>query len=405
MKYEDSWRVLVVNCGSSSLKYKLIDLPRERELVAGEAERVGIATNSSPLIRHRVLNEERTVEADLPDHVAAFRKVLKLISEDTRKNGLINYQAFAHRYVHPGNFFSSTVKVNTGVLLKLRKTWDLAPIHNPISYRLIDLCRKDFPGIPQFAVFDTSFHRTIPRELSTYSLPGRFIRKYGLKRIGFHGISHSYVSREACGFLGRKFSAQKIISCHLGTGGSSVCAVREGRSLDTSMGFTPLEGLVMNTRVGDVDLGAVFYLMSRDNLSARDAEFILNKKSGLLGIVDVSSDLRDIISAGDADAKARVGFSMYIKRVRKYIGFYSLLLKKADLLIFTDSIGINTPLVRDKVCEGLEVFGLRLDKVKNERYSGGIADISGEGSQTRILVVPTNEELMIAREAYRSRNR
>ncbi|MFA6636550.1 MAG: acetate/propionate family kinase [Candidatus Omnitrophota bacterium] len=393
--------MLVLNCGSSSLKYKVVSLPDGSELVRGEAERVGIKTQGKTRIIHSVLGEERAVEAPLPDHSVALQEVLGLIAEDSKANKDIHFEAFAHRYVHPGTFFAKPVTVSRAVLAKLKKTFPLAPIHNPISYRLIEFCHKQYPEVRQFVVFDTSFHRTIPPSFSAYAINRKVAAKYGIKKVGFHGISHRYVMEEAGKFLGKDPRLLRIISCHLGTGGASVCAIKGGRSINSSMGFTPLEGLMMNTRCGDVDSGALLNLMFREKLSSEDAEKVLNNKSGVLGIYSASSDLRDVIRGMNTDKRAKMTFEMYARRVRTYVCFYALILKKADVLIFTDSLGMVSPILRQSVCGGMELIGVSLDKDKNEKYAKGISDISSELSETRVLIVPTDEEIMIAREAYK----
>ncbi|MEI8176410.1 MAG: acetate/propionate family kinase [Candidatus Omnitrophota bacterium] len=397
-----SVNILMFNCGSTSLRYRIISMPGETEILAGKAERIGMKTQESALINHYYRGRKRTITMDLPDHAAAFLKAMDLIREDAAKDPEVRFDAFAHRYVHPGSYFTKTTKVDKIVLRKLKDTLELAPIHNPTSYKLIDLCDQHFPQVQQLIVFDNSFHSTIPKELSTYALPARLTKKYGLKKVGFHGISHEYAMQEACKLLGSAVKEQRIISCHLSAGGSSICAIDRGKSINNSMGFTPLEGLIMNTRSGDLDLGTVFYIMSRENFSADDIETILNKKSGILGIFKYSSDLRDVIKNMETDPAAKMAFSMYVKRVRKYISFYMLLLKKADALVFTDDIGMGFPVVRRAVCEGLGFYGLELDQEKNTAYVDGLADISTTKSQTRIIIVPINEELMIARQAYKA---
>jgi acetate kinase len=402
MRYKkNNTNILVFNCGSSSLKYKLIAMPSEEELISGEAQRVGVKAEEISCVTHCVLGQTRSIKVALADHVAAFKKVIELINDDFKKNKKLKFNAFAHRYVHPGNFFNKTTLIDKGALKKLKDTLELAPIHNPIVYKIIELCSIEFPEIPQFAIFDTAFHSTIPKEFSTYAINSKIARKYGLHRVGFHGISHKYVMQQACSFLKRDCKLQKIISCHLGTGGSSVCAIEAGKSINNSMGFTPLEGLMMNTRCGDLDLGLLFYIMFKEGFSSRQAEDILNKKSGILGIFNTTSDLKDALRLIKKDKKAKMVFDMYARRVKKYIGFYALILKKCDILIFTDSMGVSMPILREKICQGLECFGIHLDRKLNEKYKGGVCDISGTGSQTRILIVPTNEEIMIAKEAYK----
>ncbi|MDD5567724.1 MAG: acetate/propionate family kinase [Candidatus Omnitrophica bacterium] len=393
--------ILTLNCGSSSLKYKIIRMPDEECLVEGEAERVGIKTQGESLISHSVSGKTKIVKTELGNHSVALRKILALIKIDAQENKEITFDIFAHRYVHPGNFFAKPVKISKPVLKKLKETLSLAAIHNPITYGLIEFCYKEYRTVEQFAVFDTAFHRGIPPEFSTYALPVKISKKYGLKKIGFHGISHQYVTEEACRFLKRNIKFQKVISCHLGTGGSSVCAINRGKSVNTSMGFTPLEGLVMNTRCGDLDLGIIFYIMSKERFSPVETENILNKKSGILGIFSSSSDLRDVVDNIGADPRAKIAFDMYARRVKAYIGFYALILKKTDILVFTDSLGVGMPLLRESICDNMAFLGISLDREKNKTYRNGICELSSAQAQTKILVVPTNEELMIARETYK----
>ncbi|MFH0920498.1 MAG: acetate/propionate family kinase [Fibrobacterota bacterium] len=402
MKSENKTRnILVLNCGSSSLKYKVLRMPDETELIAGEAERVGIRTQATPLVTHRAFGKTRTLTVDLPDHASAFRKALELIAEDTAQNPGAAFHAFGHRYVHPWTFFDKTTRVDDAVISQLRKTLPLAPIHNPISFSLIEVCRQDYAHIPQFIIFDTAFHSTIPEELRAYALPKRVVQRHGLRKYGFHGISYQFVMSEACRFLNRDMATQRLIGCHLGTGGSSVCAVRDGKSIMTSLGFTPLEGLVMNTRSGDMDLGLMFSLMFRNNLSCDDVEALLNKKSGVLGVFGASSDMRDVVKKIADDPRAALAFALYTRRVKKYAGYGGLLLEKADALIFTDTLGVQVPEVRSEICKGLDYLGIRIDETKNRAYTDGNADVSAEGSETRILVIPTDEEILIARETYR----
>jgi acetate kinase len=402
MKYKGKTiNILVLNCGSSSLKYKIINMPQEKTLVQGEAERVGIKTQETSVITHVACGRKIIIKTLLPDHSTALKSVLKLIVNDKKNNKDIKFDIFAHRYVHPGRFFTKPCVVNSPVLEKLKETLPLAAIHNPISYKLIKFCRDEYASINQYVVFDTAFHRTIPPQFSTYAMPIDVMKKYGLRRIGFHGISHRYVMEEACRFLGRDKATQRIISCHLGAGGSSICAILNGESVNNSMGFTPLEGLMMNTRCGNVDPGLLFYIMFKEFISPEETEKILNRKSGILGVFNTSSDLRDVINDIQGDKKAKMTFDMYVHRVRTYIGFYSLILKKADILVFTDSLGVELPVLRESVCDSMDFLGIAIDKEKNIKYKKGINDISLPASETRILVIPSDEEIMIAREAYK----
>ena len=352
MKYNS--KILVINCGSSSLKYKLIEMPSKNEILTGEAERVGIKTANESTITHVVKDKRRVINLKLDSHKDAFVHAMELISEDGLNDESIRIDMFAHRYVHPGFHFNKTMLIDGDVYIKLKDTMDFAPLHNPISFSLIEICRDKYGDIPQYAVFDTTFHTTIPEELKTYALPRQLAGKYNLKRIGFHGISHKFVTGEACRFLGVPVKNQKIISLHLGTGGASVCAVRYGKSINSSMGFTPLEGLIMNTRSGDIDMGMFFQLMYNENLSLEEAEKVLNNKSGVLGIFKHSSDLRDVINSLDHSPRAKLTYNMFIKRIRKYLGYNLLLLQKADILIFTDSLGYCSPLIRESICRGFD---------------------------------------------------
>lgn len=392
---------LVINCGSSSLKFRLICMPEEKEIAGGEATRVGTLGSQQSSIQYTSNGSTRTVTVAMKDHSAAFRAVISLLAQESKRDNRIFYDCFAHRFVHPGPVFSHTTLIDSGVIAKLKKTINLAPIHNEISLKLIETCAQEFSGTPQFAVFDTAFHRTIPKEFATYALPEELTQKYHLRRIGFHGISHKYVMEESCRMLGKDPSTQKIISCHLGSGGSSVCAIKDGKSLNNSMGFTPLEGLMMNTRCGDLDIGVLFHIMAKNGLTADDAEKLLNFNSGILGVFNASSDMRDVAKEADSSKKAVLTMDMYIRRIRKYVGYYSLLLKKADIMVFTDTLGIEMPLLRERICEGMECFGLVLDKKTNRVSEYKNTDLTGAGSETRILAIPTNEEIMIARESYK----
>lgn len=401
MKSDTGATILVINSGSSSLKYRVVRMPEEKEYASGEAIRIAARTAVQPAILHSVKGKNRTVNLPLPDHVAALRAVISLLTEDAREHPELSFDCFAHRYVHPGTHFSRAAHLNRESIARLEKTISLAPIHNTVSLRLIETCAREHGDIPQYAVFDTSFHRTIPRECASYALSEELVRKHHLRKIGFHGLSHRFVMEESCRFLGREPATQKIISCHLGSGGSSVCAIAHGRSINNSMGFTPLEGLMMNTRCGDLDISVLLHAMEEHQLSPEAAENMLNHKSGILGVFSSSSDMRDVVGKLDTDEKARMVFEMYVRRVRKYIGYYSLLLKKTDILVFTDTLGIELPPLRASICEGLDCFGIRLDTAKNNVAAYRISDLTAEGSEAKVLAIPTNEEIMIAREAFK----
>ena len=396
-----SKKILVLNCGSSSLKYKIISMPSEEVILFGEAQRVGNRSQEASTIIHTVMGNTRIVEVSMPDHGVALKKVLELIAEDAGEDKTIGFDLFAHRYVNPGSIFNKPQKIDADTLKKLGETLPFAPLHNPIIYNLVKFCHNEFPKIEQIVVFDTSFHKTIPPEFSTYALSRKITKKYNIRKIGFHGLSHQYVMEEACRILDVKQSSQKIISCHLGTGGSSICAIENGKSINNSMGFTPLEGLMMNTRCGDVDTGLLFYLMFKEQFSSEETEAILNKKSGILGVFNDSSDLRDVIRHVSSNVKAKMAFNMYVRRVRAYIGFYSLILKKANIVIFTDSLGCESAPLREAICADMGCLGVAIDRTKNADYRQGIGMISSDKSDAKILIIPTDEEKMIVRKAYK----
>ena len=376
-------------------------MPDETDIVNGEAQRVGIKSADTSLITHTVKGHNSILNADLPTHVDAFKKVIQLIFKAHENDKDIYFDCIAHRYVNSGEHFSGTSRIFPEDLEKLQETFDITPLHGPIIFEVIKFCSEEYRDIPQFILPDNGFHSNIPTKYSTYALPVDLIKKHHIKRMGYHGISHQYVMQEACKFLNREAQTLKIISCHLGTGGSSVCAIQYGKSVNSSMGFTPLEGLMMNTRSGDIDAGMIFNVMYNNGLSATDAETILNKKSGVLSIFKESSDLRDAVKGRDKNPNAKMALEMYVRRIKKYIGNYMIQLKKTDVLIFTDTLGVGTPAIRNAVCEGLEYFGIRIDKHLNKDYQSGIADISMAGSEVKVLIVPNNEELMIAREVFK----
>ncbi|MEI7905603.1 MAG: acetate kinase, partial [Candidatus Firestonebacteria bacterium] len=295
MTSKDKLNILVFNPGSSSVKYRLIKMPEEKDLITGEAERVGIKTQGESFISHTLRGKKKTLKAYMPDHASAFREIMKTLEADTKNDPDLKVGAFAHRYVHPGKLYNKTIKLDRQELKDLKSTFDLAPLHNPVSHSFMEFC-GNYPGeVPQYAVFDTAFHAKMPPENYTYAIPEKLALKHGIRRVGFHGISHEFVTAEACKFLKREYRLQKIISCHLGTGGASIAAIRDGSSISNTMGFTPLEGLVMNTRSGDLDISALLHLMDFNNYSIKQADEALNKKSGVLGAYGLSSDLRDVI--------------------------------------------------------------------------------------------------------------
>ncbi len=390
--------VLVLNCGSSSLKYRLIEMPSERERAGGEAQRVGPPTAEPPKIFHNVDGRNETHETPMPDHATAFERVVELLG---RQEGLIP-DVIGHRVVHGGARFSAPAVIDENVLQDLDGLRDLAPIHNPPATDLIHACVRRYPSLPEVAVFDTAFHATLPACASTYALPAHLRDDLGLRKYGFHGISHQYVVEEAARFLERPREGLTAVSCHLGSGGASLCAVRDGRSVDNSMGVTPLQGLVMSTRCGDLDPALTLRLLAQNTGDANAVERLLNKESGLLGLSRFSGDIRDLLSRlpNGNEHHLHRALQVYLWRVRKYLGAYLAVVGEADAVIFTDTIGEDVPYVRWAVCADLDVFGLRLDADRNEAVASLPADIAADDSPVRILVIRTNEELAIARHVY-----
>jgi len=391
--------VLVFNCGSSSLKYRLIRMPEENEIAGGEAQRVGPRTAEPPRILHRVRGETETHLADMPDHAAAFDQVMALLGQ----GGNMMPDVVAHRVVHGGGRFDRAALVSDASLAELEAVKSMAPIHNPPAMKLIYACRERYPSLPQVAVFDTAFHDRMPGYALEYALPRPLVETYGIRKYGFHGISHGYVTTEAARLLGKPLDEFSGVSCHLGSGGASLCAVVNGRSVDNTMGYSPLQGLIMSTRCGDLDPAVVLRMfhLEGDDISA--VEKVLNKNSGVLGLSGESADIRDVLAAavgtaGDND-RAALAREVYLWRLRKYLGAYLTVAGSADAVVFTDTIGETVPAVRWAVCAGLEVFGLKLDALLNSVVERLPADVAAADSAVRALVIATNEEISIAREA------
>jgi acetate kinase len=393
-------KVLVINCGSSSLKYQLINMENEHVLAMGICERIGI---EGSFLKHQPGDGAKiTIENPMPTHTEAIQSVIDALIDS--KHGVIKsmseINAVGHRVVHAGEKFATSVVLNKEVKDALTECIELAPLHNPPNIIGIEACEKIMPGIPMVGVFDTAFHQTMPKEAYIYALPYELYEKYKIRRYGFHGTSHKYVSEKAAEFLGKPLSELKLVTCHLGNG-ASVAAVDKGKSIDTSMGFTPLEGLVMGTRAGDMDPAIVTFLQDKENLTSEEVNNLLNKKSGVLGISKLSSDFRDIeVAAKDGNENAKLALEVYNYRVKKYVGAYMAAMNGADAIIFTAGLGENSDLVREAVCKDMEFFGIKIDPEKN-KVRGKLTDISAEGSRVKVLIVPTNEELMIARDTKR----
>lgn len=394
-------KILIINAGSSSLKYQLIDMDNENVLAKGNAERIGIKDS---LLTHEVMGKEKfKISKNFNDHTEAIKEVIKtLISAD---KGVITDMseigAVGHRVVHGGERFKESVLIDDEVMDAIRANIDLAPLHNPANIMGIEACMKIMPGVPMSAVFDTAFHQTMPREAFLYAIPYESYLKHGIRRYGFHGTSHKYVSLRAAQILNRPIEELKIVTCHLGNG-SSIAAVKHGKSIDTSMGFTPLDGLPMGTRSGSIDPAIVSYLMEKEDLTIDEASEYLNKQSGVLGISGVSSDFRDLAdAAADNVERAKLALEVFNYKVKKYIGEYAAAMGGIDCVVFTAGIGENTPEIREESCQGLEFLGIKVDPVKNnskEIQTSKEGIVSTDDTPVKVLVVPTNEELMIARE-------
>ncbi len=394
-------KVLVINCGSSSLKFQLIDSETERCLAKGLCERIGI--DGSMITYSPADGEKEKTVTPMPDHTEAIRLVLEALTNPGTGvvSSLEEIGAVGHRVVHGGERFAKSVVIDDEVLAAVEECNDLAPLHNPANLIGIDACRKLMPDTPMVGVFDTAFHQTMPEEAYLYGLPYEYYQKYKIRRYGFHGTSHSYVSGRAAEVLGKSYENLRIIVCHLGNG-ASVSAVKNGRCVDTSMGLTPLEGLMMGTRSGDIDPAIIEFLAHKENKDIEGILTVLNKKSGVLGLSDnLSSDFRDLEAGYDrGDENAIRTLKAFCYRVAKYIGAYTAAMNGVDVICFTAGVGENAPLVRSFVCEYLGYLGVRLDEEANQKR-GEDTVITTPDSKTTVMVIPTNEELAIARETVR----
>ena len=392
--------VLVINCGSSSLKYQLFSMAGEQVLAKGLVERIGLSGAS---INHSGTGKEKIkIERPLENHKQAISLVLETLT-DSQYGSLERYEdidAIGHRVVHGGEAFASSVKIDASVMAAVRANIDLAPLHNPPNITGIEACNEILPGVPQVAVFDTAFHQTMPDYAFLYGLPYDLYKNHGIRRYGFHGTSHQYVSQRAAALVGRPLADLKTISCHLGNG-ASITAVKGGQSVETSMGFTPLEGLIMGTRSGDIDPAIIFYMMKELGMSADDVNQILNKESGVYGISGVSSDFRDLEKAVAAgNERAALALKTFYYQVVKYVGAYAAVMNGVDTIVFTAGLGENSREAREIICQDLGYLGVKLDADKNNTGSKE-AEISADNSAVKVFVIPTNEELMIARDTMR----
>ena len=388
-------KILVLNCGSSSIKYKLFDMTTKEVLAQGGIEKIGLVGSFLKLTLPN--GEKKILEKDIPEHTAGIEFILNtLVSPEYGAiKSLDEINAVGHRMVHGGERFSESVLLNKEVLDAFIACNDLAPLHNPANLKGVNAVSAILPNVPQVGVFDTAFHQTMPDYAYMYAIPYELYEKYGVRRYGFHGTSHRYVSQRVCEFLGVDPKGKKIITCHIGNGGS-ISAIKDGKCIDTSMGLTPLAGLVMGTRSGDIDAGAVTFIMEKEGLNATGVSNLLNKKSGVLGVSGVSSDMRELEAAVAAgNPKAILAEKMYFYRIKKYIGAYAAALGGVDIILFTGGVGENQANCRSEVCEGLEFMGVKIDLEKN-KVRGEEAIISADDSKVTVAVIPTDEELMIA---------
>lgn len=388
-------KVLVLNCGSSSIKYKLFDMTSGKVMAQGGIEKIGLPGAFLKLTDKD--GKKVLLEKDIPEHQAGIQFILSVLTDATY--GCINdykeIDAVGHRVVHGGEKFASSVLLTKEVLDQVVECSELAPLHNPANLKGVHAIDAILPDVPQIGVFDTAFHQTMPDYAYMYAIPYELYEKYGVRRYGFHGTSHRYVSKRVCEFLGIQPEGTKIITCHIGNGGS-ISAIKDGKCMDTSMGLTPLEGLMMGTRSGDIDGGAVTFIMEKEHLDAAGVSNLLNKKSGVMGIFGKSSDMRDLENAvQQGDPKARLAENMYFYRIKKYIGAYAAALGGVDVIVFTGGVGENQASARWGACSGLEFMGVKLDAEKN-KVRGEEAVISTDDSKVKVVVIPTDEELMIA---------
>ncbi|HAF27683.1 MAG TPA: acetate kinase [Bacteroidales bacterium] len=397
-------KILVLNCGSSSIKYQLINMTNSEnaELLAkGIVERIGIANGELTHKTHD--NKKYTVTTDIPDHTKGIDLILEamLSSEHGVIKNAEEITAVGHRVAHGGQYFKESALVTKDVKERIEECIELAPLHNPANLKGILAMEKLLPTVSQVAVFDTSFHQSMEPTAFLYGLPYEYYEKYKVRRYGFHGTSHKYVAKKACKLVGWNWEDKKIISCHLGNG-ASVAAIKNGKSVDTSMGFTPVEGLIMGTRAGNLDLGALLFIAEKEDLTIQDTNNMINKRSGLLGISGLSSDMRDLeMAAEKGNERAQLALDMFAYSVRKYIGSYSAAMGGVDLILFTGGIGENGWDTRRDICKGLEFLGVDFDVELNEKKRGVDLELTKPGSKTKVVVVATNEELVIAQDTQR----
>jgi len=392
-------KIIILNCGSSSIKYQLVNMPEKAVLAKGLVEKIGL--NGSRIKHINIMGQETILDNNIADHQTGMEMVFDILlsEENGCLQSLSEVDAVGHRVVHGGEDFSGSVPITDEVIAALENCVELAPLHNPPNLEGIYTMKRLLPNVPQVGVFDTAFHQTMPEHVYLYAIPYVLYEKYKVRRFGFHGTSHNYVSGRACEILDLDIKKQKIITCHLGNG-SSVAAIREGKSYDTSMGMTPAEGLIMGTRTGDLDPGALLYMAEKEDTSIKETSNLLNKKSGMLGISGVSSDMRDIENAAnEGNHRAQLALEMFAYRAKKYIGAYAAAMGGIDLIVFTGGIGENDPETRKRILNGLQFLGISLND-ENLGIRGKETMLTTPESNVKVMVVPTDEEMMIAIDTY-----
>lgn len=392
--------ILVLNCGSSSVKYKLLNMPEGNVKAQGVVEKLGLP--GSFLKVNLPSGEKVILEKNLPEHTAAIEFILQTLTgkEYGCIESLKEINAVGHRLVHGGDKFTESVLIDKEVVAKVESCIDLAPLHNPATLKGIEAVTKLLPELPQVGVFDTAFQQTMEPKAYMFAIPYEYYEKYGIRRYGFHGTSHRYVSQRACEFLGLDYNKTRIITCHIGNG-ASINAIKNGKCVDTSLGMTPTDGLMMGTRCGSVDPGMLVFLGEKEGFSYEELSDCLNKKSGVLGVSGVSSDMRELEAAiEEGNERAILALDMYEYRIKKYVGAYAAAMGGVDLIVFTGGVGENQPRTRDFVCSDMEFMGIHFDKKKNENLRGQEAELSLPESKVKVCVIPTDEELMIARDTY-----
>ena len=396
--------ILVLNCGSSSIKYQVIDMKSATEnqlLAKGQVERIGLTDG---ILTHKPTGKDKfELVKSIPDHTTGINLILSTITDPVHGviGSLNELGAVGHRVAHGGEYFPDSAIVDKEVIKKIESCFDLAPLHNPANMKGIMAIENILPGVPQVAVFDTSFHQTMPAKNFLYALPYKYYEQYRVRRYGFHGTSHKFVARKACELTGVDYDHSRIITCHIGNG-ASVTAILNGKSYDTSMGFTPVDGLIMGTRTGEVDPGALIYIAGKEEMSYSRLSDMINKQSGMLGLTGISSDMRDIEAAIEkGDERAALAHEMYDERVKKFIGAYAAEMGGIDLIVFTGGVGENGPKFRESVCKGLEFMGVEFDKEANAGVRGKDKILSQPASKVKVAVISTNEELVIASDTFR----